>query len=272
MKLHQKRLQRDLARAVAPSLSHAIFFLGATNPIRKLVAFMNYLLGRGSGMGWALESEVAAAINCIKRADPIVFDVGANIGEWSRHYRELTGSGLLFMFEPQPACQDAIISKNIINSQLVRSAVGNQTGAMKLYTSSPTDGSASLHERHDSFFDELTYEAIDVEVLSLDDFIKQQNLDFIDFIKFDIEGHELDALKGLMKALTAGKIGALSFEFGSGNLNSGTCFRDFWKLLHKQYHISVITPSGRLREITSYYEDEEFYRGVSNFIAELKRR
>jgi hypothetical protein len=50
-------------------------------------------------------------------------------------------------------------------------------------------------------------------------------------MKMDIEGHELFALRGAQRSLAAGKIGALAFEFGCGDINSRTFFRDYWELL-----------------------------------------
>jgi hypothetical protein len=50
-------------------------------------------------------------------------------------------------------------------------------------------------------------------------------------MKMDIEGHELFALRGAKRALARGVIRPLSFEFGTGNINSRTFFRDYWDLL-----------------------------------------
>lgn len=222
-------------------------------------------------MGWALDSEVEVALGCIKRKNPVVFDVGANVGDWSQSYRSKKSDGRLFMFEPQIPCQEAIKNKHIPDSELIESAVGKEKSRLKMFSSSPTDGSASFHKREDSFFEDNTYEEYQVEVISLDDFIEAKQIEFVDYIKFDIEGHELEALLGLSKALSKKAIGAFSFEFGSGNLNSRTCFRDFWNLLSSDFDIFIITPSGRLDGITEYYEDMEFYRGVSNFVALLKK-
>lgn len=89
-------------------------------------------------------------------------------------------------------------------------------------------------------------------------------------MKMDIEGHELFALKGLCKSIEARRIGAMSFEFSSGNLNSHTCFRDFWKVLSSRYSIFRVTPARRLIEIAGYYEDLEYFRGASNHVVVLK--
>lgn len=271
MKLHKKKNLKKFLRRFTPALSSLIIGLGLTTFFRQLIAYLNYCLGRGAGTGWALSSEVAIAVSCIDSSEPTVFDVGGNKGDWAQEFRRKIAGGKLYIFEPQRTCQKEIRSRNIEGSELVCSAVGKEESELTLYSSNETDGSASLHERGDSFFDENEYQGQVVPVLSLDDFAAEKGIDFIDYIKFDIEGHELYALEGLKRLLSARKVKAFSFEFGSGNLNSRTHFRDFWNLLNKDYTISIMTPSGKLEEVDSYYEDLEFYRGVSNFVAQLRK-
>jgi hypothetical protein len=92
-------------------------------------------------------------------------------------------------------------------------------------------------------------------------------------MKMDIEGHELFALRGAQRALTSRKIGALSFEFGCGNINSRTFFRDFWNLLNGSgFDIWRIAPGGREVRIIEYYEDLEYFRGATNYVAALAQR
>jgi hypothetical protein len=110
-----------------------------------------------------------------------------------------------------------------------------------------------------------------VPVVTIDSVIEDKKLDRIDFMKMDIEGHELFALKGAMQALEAHKIKALSFEFGSGNVNSRTYFRDFWNLLRPlDFEFHRICPGGMTVPVREYYEDLEVFRGVTNYIARLE--
>jgi len=270
MKLHEQHFQKRIARSLAPALSRFYLAFGLTRSVRKLIAFLNYTLGLGAGMGWQLDSEVAVALDCIQNAEPVVFDVGANVGDWSAKYRSLKTAGKLFMFEPQPFCQETILAKKIPHAELIKAAVGRERGSLTLYSSSATDGSASLHQRKDSFFEDRVYKEQTVNVIALDEFISERGIPFIDFIKFDIEGHELEAFAGLKNALANRKVNAFSFEFGGANINSRTAFRDFWNLLSPNYAIYIITPSGKLEAIPGYYEDFEYYRGATNFIAKLK--
>jgi hypothetical protein len=88
-------------------------------------------------------------------------------------------------------------------------------------------------------------------------------------MKMDIEGHELSALRGAANALGTGVIRALAFEFGSGNINSRTFFRDYWELLTKShnYRIRRVLPGGRLLPVDRYSEELEYFRGVTNYVA-----
>lgn len=270
MDLHKSNFIGNIAKSVSPVLSRLLLGNRRLQFTRKILAYINYLMGKGSGTGTELQSEVVIARKVIFREEPIIFDVGGNIGIWSMYLREILHSGHIFIFEPQPVCQQRIAKAKISKSTLICAAVGEINGQLDLYSSSETDGSASLHTRNDSYFQDKEYHSSAVNVIKLDDFIAENKLGFIDYIKFDIEGHEFFALKGLAYAFMSKKIGAISFEFGSGNLNSRTCFRDFWKMLNEDFHICRMTPSCSLIQISSYYEDLEYYRGVTNYLAVLK--
>jgi hypothetical protein len=87
----------------------------------------------------------------------------------------------------------------------------------------------------------------------------------------DLEGHELFALRGTLTALSQRRIRALSFEFCLGNVNSRTFFRDFWELLTPLgFELRRICARGMTIPILEYYEDLEFFRGATNYIAILK--
>ena len=87
-------------------------------------------------------------------------------------------------------------------------------------------------------------------------------------MKLDVEGNELAVLRGSQESLKTKRIKALTFEFGSGNINSRTFFHDFWDVLKGYgYTIKRICPGGILLEIAEYYEDLEHFRGVTNYLA-----
>lgn len=273
MKLHNKSVINKFGKAIAKPLSYLVANRFTADFSNLLGMYWSILLGKGAGTGWAIDAEVKAAIKSIRNPKPVIFDVGANIGDWSELIHQKFTKAQIFLCEPQPACQTIIIKKNIPGSILipkVLSSTAKQT--IKLFSSGNTDGTASVYQRRDSYFDNFAFTAIDVSTETIDNIVDEYKISTIDFMKMDVEGHELDVLKGAKKCLENKIIKALSFEFGSGNINSRTYFHDFWDLLTPiGYSIYRILPSSRLLPIKEYYEDCEYFRGVTNYVAILKK-
>lgn len=271
MRLERATFLNRLAKKCAAPLSYVLCSRLLHNPTRAFDAYLNFLLGKGSGTGWDLQHEIQTALSCVHSERPIVFDVGANVGDWSKGFLAASPQARLYLVEPSPGCQRQIQTLGLPYAALIPCALGDRPGKASLHFSSAVDGSASLHTRGDSYFQDRTYQTVEVEVTTIDQLIAQHQIKFVDFIKMDIEGHELQALQGATNALKEKRIGALSFEFGSGNINSRTYFREFWELLSaNNFQLARITPGGRLVPIDEYYEDCEYFRGATNYVARLK--
>lgn len=271
MELHRPSFANRAGKALSKPLSKILCSSFFYKTARMVDAYLNFLLGKGSGTGWNMEEEVHAAVKRVYHAKPVIFDVGANIGNWSQSFLKAVPEAKIYLFDPSPGCQAAIREKKLPGITLFPFALGETAETKTYFSSSPTDGSASLHSRRDTPFQKLTYQSSIVEVRTLDELIESEKIDCVDFMKMDIEGHELFALRGAKRSLAAGKIRALSFEFGCGNINSRTFFRDFWELLTEaNFSIYRITPSGQDILVGDYYEDDEYFRGATNFVAELK--
>src|ERR1017187_4572149 len=232
--LHKWGFLNRSAKMLAKPLSLLVCSRLLYQPFTMIDAYLNYLLGKGAGSGGDLESEVNAALSLIHRPEPVIFDVGANVGLWSELFSAANPAARLLMFEPSPECRKEIANRpSLRNASVIPAAVGAQAGRAFLFFSEPTDQSASLYRREDAFFQDRTYSQIEVDTVTIDDVIKAQLIEFVDFLKMDIEGHELFALHGAKDALSERRIGAMLFEFGSGNINSQTFFHQFWDLDRK---------------------------------------
>lgn len=151
------------------------------------------LQGRGSGCGWDIDAEVAVALRFIAH-DGVVFDVGANCGSWAERVLAARGDAKLYLFEPQQACHAAMSEAVCEKAILVQAAVGETETQMPLYSPGEASGLASLHARKD--FADLDFHPMNVQVITLDEFIAQHEIKSVDFMKMDIEGHELFARAG----------------------------------------------------------------------------
>jgi hypothetical protein len=71
---------------------------------------------------------------------------------------------------------------------------------------------------------------------------EELNLERIDFLKIDTEGHELEVLRGAKRLISAGAIGLLQIEFNEMNVVSRVFMRDILTLL-PGYRVYRLLPS-----------------------------
>jgi hypothetical protein len=81
--------------------------------------------------------------------------------------------------------------------------------------------------------------AYPVTVSTVDDFLREQNIQRVDFMKIDTEGFEMDVLQGAKASLGEGKIGAIQFEFNDVHFARRQFLADFQAVLpsHRLYRI-----------------------------------
>jgi FkbM family methyltransferase len=271
--LHRKTILGSVAKSVLPFISR-MSMNGFSDPLIRYGELGSCMIqGKGTGAGWDIASEVSVAGSFVKTRTPTLLDIGANFGVWSTKMLKLfPGTSKLVLVEPQPQCVDSLAKINFSNKVIYPCAVSNQQGEMSFFTADREEGwaAASFYERRDTYFSETKQSTTMVTVRKLDDIIEENHLAEIDFMKIDVEGADLLALKGAEGSLRCRKIKAISFEFGSGNINSRTFFRDFWDLLMPYgYCISRILPGGKMLRIEEYDEELEYFRGVTNYVATI---
>jgi len=255
-----------LGKKVAPLLARTVAKPRPTNLVEMLDAYLNCVIGKGAGTGWDQGEEIAAA-RVIGRRDPVVLDLGANRGEWTMALREMVGGGGRWILV-DAAAECCRLLRTLPQVEVIEAAVGESPGRATFYTPGDASGIASLHARQDSVARGWSFEERDVVVTTIDEMLETRGLDHVDLIKMDLEGHELFALRGAARSLAARRIRAIAFEFGASNVNSRTFFRDFWVLLTGYgFDLHRIYPGGATVRVSEYYEDLEYFRGVTNYLA-----
>lgn len=128
-------------------------------------------------------------------------DVGANIGYYTLLAARRVGeTGKVFAVEASPEVllrlRENIEANKLTNVSIVPYAVGERDGECEIYIpESQTHGVASLRDQGYG----PTHVA-KIEMRCLDDLLDQASR--IDFVKIDIEGAELGALKGMARIIT----------------------------------------------------------------------
>lgn len=230
-------------------------------------------IGRGSNFNKSGELYIVKLLKekFENKNDIIVFDVGANIGGYTVEVCNiLKEKVIVHAFEPSVFTfknlkKNTESLKNVrINNFGLSSKLSKQT----LYSNKTGSSLASIYQRNLDHFNIEMNQKEEILLDTLDNYCNKEQIALIDFLKLDIEGHELDALKGASKLLSEGKIKAIQFEFGGSNIDSKTYFRDFYNLLEKQYKIYRILSNG-LIEITKYDERNEIFT-TANYLCILK--
>jgi len=147
--------------------------------------------------------DVAAYRKFIKPGD-VVFDVGANIGQYSLLASRLVGTaGHVYGFEPAievlPKLRENIGLNTSDNIHVIAKAVAAESKQMRFY---PAD------EEKDQDIGSLlpaegtrSNESVEVEAISLDDFCDTNSIEHVNFLKIDAEGFDLEVLKGAKKTI-----------------------------------------------------------------------
>ena len=123
-----------------------------------------------------------------------VVDVGANIGIYTAILVRIVGEkGKVYAFEPSPHNFNLLKKYNKSNNvTLVQAAVGDTTGEIVLYVSD------KLNVDHQTYETDEIRQKINVLSYRLDDYLKNEK---VDFIKMDIQGFEYHALLGMKNIL-----------------------------------------------------------------------
>ena len=112
------------------------------------------------------------------------------------------------------------------------------------------------------------YKKEKIQIKTLDDFIKEQKISRIDFLKIDVEGHEYKVINGCIESLKNGMIKTIQFEYNNYWLKSGAKLLEMLKFLESyNYKFYRLTPWGKIR-IKNFASDLENYKH-SNYIAFL---
>ena len=128
-----------------------------------------------------------------------VFDLGANIGYYTLLFSKLTGpKGCVHAFEPVPRTYEKLLksTQTCKNLKLNNVAAGERRTKSEIcYDSHDLEKASLLAPPHE------TDSSTTVEIIPLDTYIDEADLHRLDFVKCDVEGYELHALRGMEQTL-----------------------------------------------------------------------
>ena len=243
--------------------------------LQKLVFYANYLMGVGSGANASTSGEAAILqdISQLGKLPLVIFDVGANKGQFLHLALQKNSSVSMEVhcFEPSKAAFDILTKSfgNCANVFLNNFALAASENTASLYYDKPASGLASLTKRRLEHHGIANDFCEIVKIKTIDSYCNAKHIKKINLLKIDVEGHELEVLKGAGKMFDSFAIDAVTFEFGGCNIDTRTFFQDYWYFFRDlKMNLYRVTPSGYLHPIPTYQESFE-QMSTTNFYAKL---
>ena len=219
------------------------------------------MMGMNVGNGGDFESSgekyaMGYVKNLLKNIDkPVLFDVGANRGDYAKELVKNYRNAEIHCFEPAAETFKILCSQGKSDKVIMNNFGMSDTCTESiLYYDAECDGLASMYKRQCVEH----AEPIRIKLDTVDHYCEERNIPRINLLKIDIEGNELNALHGAQRMLDEGKIDVIQMEFGGCNIDSRTYFRDFWNLLSAKYKVYRVLLDG-VEEITEYGDILEIF-------------
>jgi len=259
-------------------LKRSVFKLSGSKFLQKLleknINLSQKLMGIGSGadVNTSGEEILIKKLLELKLPEVVVFDVGANTGEFSEMIIASLDNKLNFqlhLFEPSQFSFKKLTERITPSQKIILNnfALGKKEETAELFYEKEGSGFASLTKRRLEHFDINFNKSERIQIKTVDSYCTLKDIKNIDLLKIDVEGHELDVLEGSAKMFEKNVVRMVSFEFGGCNIDTRTYYQDFFYFFKDQkMDIHRIIPSGKLIPMNDYREIQEQFR-TTNFLA-----
>ena len=137
----------------------------------------------------------------------VVVDIGGNLGLFS-YYALCKGAKQVYCFEPSPQCCDCMNENfNFPNLIIEEAAVGINNGEItfNIDTESSINSSA--------FYTSENSQTINCKSINLNNYIKTNNIEKIDYLKIDCEGAEYEIIESLDEQYLSNNINKICLEY-----------------------------------------------------------
>jgi FkbM family methyltransferase len=234
--------RRRLVRAIAPRRGYVS---------RRLLRMAEFYVAaarnhdqdmRTNGECWLLRGLASAQVR-------VVFDVGANRGEWSEQVTLALPRATIHAFEIVPTTASILAELAARQPAIHANGFGlaELAGTLRVNVSPANDKVASLLPTHTlpiASHRTLMWEAADAAVRRGDEYCLANGIERIDVLKIDVVGAENRVIDGFGTMIDDGRIGLIQFEYGLAAAHSRYLLADHYANLGPRgYRIGKLMPS-----------------------------
>jgi FkbM family methyltransferase len=218
-----------------------------------------------NGEGRVINTVVAAC----GTGSPLVFDVGANRGEWAIAMLARNPNAVIYCSEIVPVTatllHDALAGHP--TAHVYDFGLSSSAREIKVFWNRASDHTSAIAPFHGNSLLESDLAAVTSRVDTGDAVIQRAGLGRIDLLKIDVEGHEIEVLTGFHDTLASSALRprVVQFEYGVTWLPAGHTLMEAYRLLEPLgYAIGRLYPDGV--DFKPYALADDHFR-MGNYIA-----
>lgn len=184
------------------------------------------------------KSEWTALNELLKNEVNVIFDIGAHRGNTVTDFVNTYPNSSVHSFEPFPESCEFFIRKHGENKkvQLNQYALAAVKGKTLLNINKSVDTNSLLNSKKINASSDkscVTVDRIEVETDTLDNYCSKNSINSIDILKMDVQGSEIEVLKGAFKMLSENRIKVIFSEtYFQQQYESQPLFHDISKFLY----------------------------------------
>lgn len=190
---------------------------------------------------------------------PVIFDVGANIGDWSKLVLDVNEKSNLYLFDANPdICKS--LEKKFRNNDvtITNTLVSNDHEKHDFYISDSNNlsGASSMYEH---YYLKGMSNKISIKSTTIDAFCELNSITRIDYLKADIEGAEVPMLEGAKNMIKNQSIGVIQLEYNQTWIKAHSSLKDIFDICEEnEYKLYRIMPDSLMTLDYYHYIVDDF--------------
>jgi len=241
------------------------------NFIQFLLSFFGYNIIKSKNFYKVNRTLDYAIKNLLNKNDPRIIDIGAHEGESIIRFNKLFNNPEIHSFEPQIESFKKLEKLKTNNIYLNNFGLGSKSENKDIYINSNTAASSYLNiDNKSKYFRSLkTIKKEETKIDTLDNYLIEKKIDFIDLMKIDVQGFENEVLNGALKSLN--KVNLIEIEIVFVNYyEKYNSFYEIENILKNYnfelYSLSSITlnrKNDRLRNLDALYYNKKINKEIN---------